>query len=177
MKIKNYCEWKLKLQFRIIYILSIRTWLVKQCRPRPDTAFCGVWSGSTRLPFIQQYFRHNNRLWNGHVEKLGQVCGGDVEVVRNTWVTYGRIHSIWAGAHRFLHDGMRARAVWSDSSQSTMLVLKYPKRLQADNEDSDQPARTQAIEYEMLCPGSFHYENMPIQIYWKFYYQKMKVLR
>ena len=23
----------------------------------------------------------------------------------------------------------------------------------------------------------FHYENMPIQIYWKFYHQKMKIIR
>ena len=24
---------------------------------------------------------------------------------------------------------------------------------------------------------AYHYENMPIQIYWKFYHQKMKILR
>ena len=26
-------------------------------------------------------------------------------------------------------------------------------------------------------PEFFHYENMPIQIYWEFYHQKMKIFR
>ena len=26
-------------------------------------------------------------------------------------------------------------------------------------------------------PHDTHYENMPIQIYWKFYHQKMKIFR
>ena len=34
-----------------------------------------------------------------------------------------------------------------------------------DNETSDQ------------LPYTYYYENMPIQIYWKFYHQKMKIFR
>ena len=29
----------------------------------------------------------------------------------------------------------------------------------------------------MASKADPHYENMPIQIYWKFYYQKMKIFR
>ena len=32
------------------------------------------------------------------------------------------------------------------------------------------------IPLRKLIPG-FHYENTPIQIYWKFYHQKMKIFR
>ena len=61
---------------------------------------------------------------------------------------------------------LRIRAVWSESSQRTLWIAKDPKRLQADTEDSDQPARmctliwvfarrTCNLEKKMMCPGSF----------------------
>ena len=45
----------------------------------------------------------------------------------------------------------------------TLWVVKDPKRLQADIAKSDLPA------------DSRHYENTPIQIYFKVYHQKMKI--
>ena len=51
-------------------------------------------------------------------------------------------------------------AVWSEISLGAFWIAKDTKFLYADNEDY-----------------GYHYENMPIQIYWKFYHQKMKNLR
>ena len=48
--------------------------------------------------------------------------------------------------------------VWSESSHGTLWIAKDPKLFQADSEGSD-------------------YENTPIQMYRKFYLQKLKIFR
>ena len=40
--------------------------------------------------------------------------------------------------------------------------------------DNDKAVVEKWLAPESL-PKSNHYENMPIQIYWKFYHQKMKI--
>ena len=36
---------------------------------------------------------------------------------------------------------------------------------------------TRAIDVDNGSAQGIHYENIPIQIYWKFYHQKMKIFR
>ena len=45
------------------------------------------------------------------------------------------------------------------------------------NEDSNQPAQSDQRLRFMKKAASLHYENTPIQMYWKFYHQKMKIFR
>ena len=58
------------------------------------------------------------------------------------------------------------RQVWAESLLCIQWVVKDPSFLHADNEDSDQTGLMPRLIWV------FHYENMPIQIYWKFHHQK-----
>ena len=74
------------------------------------------------------------------------------------------------------------RTVWSESSLDAFWIAKDAKFLHADSEDSDQTTRMRIWVFVRRSPeGTFshvavvrvlHYENTPIQIYWKFCHQK-----
>ena len=50
----------------------------------------------------------------------------------------------------------------------------FPTRLYVRQAKTDQPVHPGSLN---CLRGPLHYKNMPIQIYWKYYHQKMKIFR
>ena len=62
----------------------------------------------------------------------------------------------------------------------TNLCFFLSTTMEAESEDWDpvSPYPTSVIYYWLFQGSSFiHYENTPIQLYWKFHRQKLKVFR
>ena len=70
-------------------------------------------------------------------------------------------HNIWSSLYVYVFN---FTALWANSADDKLIMfLIFPRK--------------QDLTFHANClrAWNIHYENMPIQIYWKFYHQKMKI--